>query len=65
MQVLSQLLVNLGETYASRLAWLDRPGAVTPGGVLQEFWMSRHKFSHMTLPEDPVLERHGQIYTKE
>ena len=60
MQVRSQLFANSGETRASGLAGLDRPGAVTHSGVLQEVQMSRHKFSHTALPEDPVLEQHGQ-----
>jgi len=60
MQVQSKLLANSGGTYASRLGWLDGPGAVAHGGVLQEVHMSRHKFSHTLLPEDPVLEQHGR-----
>lgn len=49
-----QLLANSGETHASRLAWLDRSGSVTCGGVLQEAEVSRDRFSHTVLPDYPI-----------
>lgn len=53
----SQLLANSGEIHASRLAWLDRSGSVTCGGVLQEAEVSRHGFSHTVLPHNPIRQK--------
>lgn len=60
MQVQSQLLANSGETCACRLVWLDRLGAVIVAESFRRFGCQDTSFSHMVLPEDPVLERHEQ-----
>lgn len=60
MQVQSQLLANSGETCASRLAWLDRLGAVIVAESFRRFGCQDTSSSHTVLPEDPVLEPHEQ-----
>lgn len=64
MQVWSQLLANSGNPCQQTIL-LFRTGPVAGSGVLREIWMSRHKFSHTALPEDPVSEQHGQTWMKE